>query len=387
MVEAAAPSSLRTRKRNAPEEASGPSNARPKSKKQLKREARARRTEDLLETLKSSGVDPQRVVGADPGKRNLLVLSSESAPDGHLRHKDRKQQPGGQTISYSFRQRAHEAGHLRRNAQQAERRPPEVTGAEQGLADYDGRVTGLADFIEYLAARFRAETVCQEPYAEPIWRLIRWYNWRGRRRADDKFAYRVVQTFGPTAVIAYGTGAGFHALPNLPPSPVQGLFKRIKAMEHFGLNVVPTPEPYTTRTCSRCKGQLDADPSRIKYKNQRWVVPRGIRRCNSVTCGGRRWDRDTNAVINIRANLIHRLTHGTWYFGHRRDGDHTPDDQDPHDDDDGDEAAAVLAAFVASAADAEGEDDEAEAEAHEHNYPTVGSDTALQSVEPRPNSS
>ena len=40
------------------------------------------------------------------------------------------------------------------------------------------------------------------------------------------------------------------------------------------------------------------------------VPKRGIRRCNSVTCGGRRWNRDLNAAINIRANLMHAIDNG-----------------------------------------------------------------------------
>lgn len=41
---------------------------------------------------------------------------------------------------------------------------------------------------------------------------------------------------------------------------------------------------------------------------------RGIRRCNSAHCGGRRrWNRDHNAAINIRQNLLLSMEHGTWY--------------------------------------------------------------------------
>ncbi len=48
----------------------------------------------------------------------------------------------------------------------------------------------------------------------------------------------------------------------------------------------------------------------------------GIRRCNSTICGGlRRWNRDHNAAINIRANLLHYLNTGTWpQHGNAYDG-------------------------------------------------------------------
>ena len=47
----------------------------------------------------------------------------------------------------------------------------------------------------------------------------------------------------------------------------------------------------------------------------------GIRRCNSAICGGHhRWNRDHNAAINIRANLMHYAESGAWpqhATGHR----------------------------------------------------------------------
>ena len=52
-----------------------------------------------------------------------------------------------------------------------------------------------------------------------------------------------------------------------------------------------------------------------------WVPLWGIRRCNSAICGGhRRWNRDHNAAINIRANLMHYAESGAWpqhATGHR----------------------------------------------------------------------
>ena len=48
------------------------------------------------------------------------------------------------------------------------------------------------------------------------------------------------------------------------------------------------------------------------------VCLRGIRRCNNEECGGPNahhrllWNRDHNAAINIRNNLLHRLKHNRW---------------------------------------------------------------------------
>ena len=66
-------------------------------------------------------------------------------------------------------------------------------------------------------------------------------------------------------------------------------------------------------TCKRkCVGKDGKDE---------WVSVWGIRRCNSATCGGFcRWNRDHNAAINIRANLLHYAANGAWpqhATGHR----------------------------------------------------------------------
>ena len=47
-----------------------------------------------------------------------------------------------------------------------------------------------------------------------------------------------------------------------------------------------------------------------KDGKEEWISVWGIRRCNSG--GLRRWNRDHNAAINIRANLLHYLESGTW---------------------------------------------------------------------------
>ena len=128
-------------------------------------------------------------------------------------------------------------------------------------------------------------------------------------------------------VVAYGNGTGFHALRHSAPSPTTGLLKRFRAKAHEGLVLIHTPEYCSSKMCSRCgEKKLEEDPRRTYKKVQKVrtddeeiecrlpkLVPLwSIRRCNSVTCGGRHWNRDHNAAINIRANLLHYLDKGTW---------------------------------------------------------------------------
>ena len=61
-----------------------------------------------------------------------------------------------------------------------------------------------------------------------------------------------------------------------------------------------------------------------KDGKEEWVAVWGIRRCNSATCGGfRRWNRDHNAAINIRNNLLQFLETGAWPHGAAASQQHT----------------------------------------------------------------
>jgi len=127
---------------------------------------------------------------------------------------------------------------------------------------------------------------------------------------------KVVDTFGADAVLAYGNGTGFHALPGIESTPTTGLKRRLAQR----LEVHTVPEYKTSCTCSYCLGHVKGDRNRNKLITDRRTglpkrVPvRGIRRCNSVQCGGHKlWNRDHNAAINIRRNLLHKIQHGQWY--------------------------------------------------------------------------
>jgi hypothetical protein len=308
-----------------------------KTKKERNEDKKQQRDE-TIESITSQPFDYSKVVGADPGKHDLLYLTTAWAPDHHSGQKgakrSRKQGPMIKTLHYTFGQRLQESGGADRNKWQKKKVTEEARWMETILSDYDHRANSLIDFQCYLQACYTVQPVMSAQYGKIHQRVVRWYNWRDRRASEDQFAQRVIKTFGRDAIIAYGSGSGFHALPGSPASPTVGLCARLAAKKHLGLRIVPTPEAYTTVTCSRCGDTLKTDPTRAKWieKANRFVPPRGIRRCHSATCQGLRWNRDLNAAINIRANLIWRLEYGVWLFGPRRDnaatvGADTPDDE------------------------------------------------------------
>jgi hypothetical protein len=102
----------------------------------------------------------------------------------------------------------------------------------------------------------------------------------------------------------------------LIPSQTCGLRRMLE--KHF--TVVDTPEWNTTKTCSKCEeGEMKPcmkrfhpNPKRTKGENSTCKFDvRGLRRCNNENC--RVFiNRDYNAAINIRSNLVHYIKHGRW---------------------------------------------------------------------------
>ena len=238
-------------------------------------------------------------------------------------------------MRYSFGQRLKESGKPWRDAKLTAHKTPRIFELEKLLSLHNSRTSSLAKFRDYLAQWFQVEEELYAHYSGKQYRIARWHNWRDRRASEDKFVQKVIDSFAapPAAIaaapparliIAYGDGSGFHALRNSPPSPTTGLQKRFLARAHQGVVVIDTPEYCSSKMCSRCGGEVVEDPTRKRklaksrrYKKNgklvEFVPVWGIRRCNSAICGGHcRWNRDHNAAINIRANLLHYLETGAW---------------------------------------------------------------------------
>jgi hypothetical protein len=280
----------------------------------------------VLLALRQRQVIERSVVGCDPGKHVLLHVTNEGT-DG--RRRQQRTEKGRKTLRYTFAQRREESGAAARQRRLLRRPPPRaILAAQTSLSAFDSRATTLDAFKAYVSTSWTAWRICRAHYEKPHQRIARWQNWRGRRSSEDRFAQRVVDTFGPDAVIAYGSAKGFHALAGLEASPTVGLRRRLEAKRRYleavriglpTLTIVTTPEYYTSKTCARCdKRSLGPSSEHTRLNRSRVEVSlRGIRRCHNAECGGPDnhrllWNRDHNAAINIRRNLLHRLEHGTW---------------------------------------------------------------------------
>ena len=263
-------------------------------------------------------------VGNDPGKHVISEVTNASSPNVDVKTYQEK------VLRYTLGRRLHESKHQVWNKRMKKKESKQVQDAINNLTQFESRATSLEKFLRYLDARFAAQKICYPHYSKPQYRIIRWHTWRNRRQADDKAAQRIVNTFkidkDKDVILAYGTGSGFHAMRGLPSSPTNGFRARVAAKKHQGLIIRHTPEAYTSKTCSRCGGELVPVNSRkTTFKSGNVGPARGIRRCTSADSEGHickdhaLWARDYNAAINIRFNLMHWIKYGFWYFGPYQD--------------------------------------------------------------------
>jgi hypothetical protein len=182
--------------------------------------------------------NPLQVVGIDPGKRNLLYVTNQHAPDNGEPKKE------GVWLRYTFAQRRVESGACTRQQRLNKEKSERIVELEHELSSHNSRTTSRAKFEVYLQKRLKVQQELAAHYHKPQHRVARWHNWRDRRKSEDKFVQKVLKTFAPplsspvvspgaTAtsttstvvaqpprlIIAYGNGSGFHALRGSPPSP------------------------------------------------------------------------------------------------------------------------------------------------------------------------
>jgi hypothetical protein len=193
-----------------------------------------------------------------------------------------------------------------------------------------------------LLTKLREQALQMNDVFTETWHLIQLYCWdyfeKAASAAENHHGLDMLKwDAARDGILTCGNGSGFHALRNSPPSPTTGLWRRFLAKAHKGVVVIDTPEHRSSKRCSRCGGEVVEDPTRTYKRVHKvdegvefcdWVPLWGIHHCNSAICGGLcRWNRDHNAAINIRANLLHYLNNGTWPQQHQhqqhRDVDET----------------------------------------------------------------
>ena len=255
-----------------------------------------------------------QVVGADPGKRELLVCTDvDGPPDKHGK---------ACSVRYTSGQRSYDMCSKQYSSMMQKETPTELLQCMRAQSEYNSR----SSYLETLSAYFECRRHVLQPllhhFSQEKYRKRQWKRFIKRQKSTTDFVRRIhsLQVDKDVPImLAYGSWGGIAGRPGhacnkgQPPCPGVGLRKTLS--KHF--LVVSTPEYNTSKTCSICGHEcgpckeVDEWHRPIKYmnakthkerKNAMNFSVRGMRRCCNVDCAAF-LNRDHNAAVNIGHRL------------------------------------------------------------------------------------
>lgn len=267
-------------------------------------------TEEEEEYIDWNSLVGRPVVGVDPGKHSILYMTSNEVI----------QKRGKKQIQISNIQKRRAIGAKATHYQQMKRKKRKkyksIQELETKLSAVSSKSPTLKGFQHYLKVRFTVQEELYTYYSSKMYRIHRWKKYKSEQRFNQYLVNRIRAIFDHDCVLAYGSWNRTSQMKGLIPSSGIGM-KRLLS-KHF--TVVTTPEYNTTKTCSKCmigemkpvKSRPHPNPKKLKEDPNCKLDVRGLRRCNNESCQVF-INRDYNAAINIRRNLLHRIQHGSWH--------------------------------------------------------------------------
>jgi hypothetical protein len=253
--------------------------------------------EEEEERNKYSHLKDQTIVGVDPGKHSIIYLTSDDVikPTG----KNRMQ------ISNVERRQAIKAKLFRflQLKRKKKKKHEQVIESETLLSTSSSKGTSVKAFQEYLTIWFEIQKRLYEYYSNFLFRIHRWNKYKREKRFQVHVVKQIETKFGKVmyisginckvifiknCVLAYGMWNRKTQMRGLIPSPTCGLRRALS--KHF--TIIDTPEPNTTKTCSKClegemkevKKRPHPNPKKIKEDPNCKLDVRGLCCCSNVSC-------------------------------------------------------------------------------------------------------
>jgi hypothetical protein len=256
--------------------------------------------------------DGRKIVAIDPGKHSIFYMTTDASGPGpppdcfeRLEYTTRRRRRDMKMGQFRDHQRKLKDAHLRTGV--------DVQALETAISCFNSKSASIEAFSNYLLARFQNQPDLYAFYDARIFSKMRFRSYQGKQKSEQKLIDDIEQTFGPREKIALALGnwSRTSQMRGCAPSPVVGMKNLLR--KHF--LVYEVDEFKTTATCSKCGGEMKADPTRSCLRVSRRTGKafscenRALRRCQNEECGAL-FSRDYNAAINIRTQAIHLRDHG-----------------------------------------------------------------------------
>lgn len=153
--------------------------------------------EDLNEIIKANYLQT-KIVGADPGKYNLLYLTD-----------------GNKKIRYTKNQRMHETGEKKyAKILLKQRRKAGIEELESALSKFKRNTCFLENYLDYIRAKNLVFNQTIKFYSAMWIRAWDFRKFRLKQKSESKFLNKVEEAFGKDCVISYGDWKGNNQLKN-----------------------------------------------------------------------------------------------------------------------------------------------------------------------------
>ena len=230
-------------------------------------------------------------IGIDPGKRELICAVDMDNP------------VHASTVRYTQQQRLRDLRSRQYADENVRERTQETKEAETGLTGYNSRSVNLQTFCNYCNKRHETLEACLASYATLSYRKRRWKTSIKTQQSEERLYKRLeaLKTDDRPLVLSYGSWGMIAGRPGAAcnkgnPSCIGvGLMRKLSKR----FLVSPTPEAYTSKTCSRCFG--DCGPC-SEMEDRMGKKIRGLRRCTQRDCM-LFLNRDKNGATNIGTNF------------------------------------------------------------------------------------
>jgi hypothetical protein len=254
-----------------------------------------------------------RVVGVDPGKKNLIYCLEDGTSYYDEAH--RKLIDPGLTFRYTKGQRDFEMGKTarRKKAENFKRKHcPEAFEWETRLRGYNAKTTDVGVFVRFIEVFLASREELKPFYAGRLaHRRDRFESYRLKQKSEAKLIANFKERMHCKSknardhlIIAFGDGARFN-LKNSASAPSSSL-RRLFLRHRF--HVLDIYEGYTSMRCFHCKDQQANNGVHRRLppdaQTQRSAEIWGVRRC--CMCH-RPWSRDYHACLNIALIARHLL--------------------------------------------------------------------------------
>lgn len=251
-----------------------------------------------------------QVIGADPGKRELLVCVDIDEPSDRIDGKV-------QSARYTSAQRRAETLVCRHDQLMRKEMPEAVAQGIRDATAYNSRSPTLETLQKYFACRRSWMGDAYDFFVRPVFRQRAWRRFSLSQKSLTDFVRRIKGMSREDApmILAYGSWANVAGRPGaacnkgMPSCIGKGL--RAKLSTHF--IVATTPEAWTSKTCSCCGSlcgpceevdlarrakMLGRAKTEEETKRAERFSVRGLRRCQNEECAVYH-NRDHNAAFNI----------------------------------------------------------------------------------------